>query len=75
MKYKIQYLTDAAGKTSNTRVNAHLAVLSALAIAISSVFVDGVTLGDSLPMVIVLLAYSFGVKTFQNIAGVGDGIK
>lgn len=53
---------------SSNRLQAFLAVLAAIVIAVSSVYAYEVTLGDALPMVITLLAYSFGARVFQKFA-------
>jgi len=44
-----------------------LGFLSALVLVFTTAYSDAVTFGDSFPMVITLLAYSLGAKTFQNI--------
>ena len=64
---KTGFFEVAPGNKSSTRLMTFLALISGLIIALSSVFMDGVTLGDSLPMVLVLLAYSLGGKAFQNV--------
>ncbi len=57
---------DTNGNLSSTRVMAFLACISALVIAVGSVFMPTVTLGDALPMAITLLAYSFGKQVFNK---------
>ena len=64
---KTGYFEDQPGVKSSTRLMAFLSLLAGLSIALSSVFVESITLGDSLPMVITLLSYSAGVKTFQKL--------
>ena len=59
-----QFFTDKTGKLSSTRLQFFLSCVAGLVIAISSVFLESVTLGDSLPMVITLLSYSLGAKIF-----------
>ena len=60
------YFEDSKGNKSSTRLKTFLAAMSALVIALSSVFLSQITLGDSLPLIITLLAYSAGEKSFQN---------
>jgi len=49
---------------SGDRLNSFLALVSALGLAYLSVLRADVTLGDSLPFVITLLAYAAGQKIF-----------
>ena len=56
---------DPQGNRSSTRVKTFLAALTALAIALASVFMQEITLADSLPLIIILLAFSSGEKSFQ----------
>ena len=65
---KTGFFEDSPGVKSSTRLMAFLALLAALLIAISVVFIANVSIGDGLPLVITLLAYSAGVKTFQVFA-------
>ena len=51
---------------STTRLITFIAGVVALIIALMSVIMKDVTLGDALPMVITLLAYSAGTKVFQK---------
>ncbi len=60
------YFEDSKGNKSSTRLKTFLAAMTALVIALSSVFLSQITLGDSLPLIITLLAYSAGEKSFQN---------
>ena len=60
------YFEDSKGNKSSTRLKTFLAAITALIIALSSVFLSQITLGDSLPLIITLLAYSAGEKSFQN---------
>ena len=60
------YFEDSKGNKSSTRLKTFLAAMTALIIALSSVFLSQITLGDSLPLIITLLAYSAGEKSFQN---------
>lgn len=53
---------------SSTRMNAFLALAIALGLSVAAVFMDDITLGDSLPFVGTLLGYSLGSKAFKDIA-------
>ena len=64
---KTGFFESSPGNKSSTRLMAFLALCVGLAIAVSSVFIDSVTLGDALPLVLTLLGYSLGSKTFQEI--------
>lgn len=70
MKRRRHYLRrglfcDPQGNRSSTRVKTFLAALTAFAIALVSVFVKEITPGDSLPVIITLLTFSSGEKSFQ----------
>ncbi len=70
MKRRRRYLRrglfrDPQGNRSSTRVKTFLAALTAFAIALVSVFIKEITPGDSLPVIITLLAFSSGEKSFQ----------
>ncbi len=70
MKRRRRYLrrglfSDPQGNRSSTRVKTFLAALTAFAIALVSVFIKEITPGDSLPVIITLLAFSSGEKSFQ----------
>jgi len=70
MKKRRRYLrrglfSDPQGNRSSTRVKTFLAALTAFAIALVSVFIKEITPGDSLPVIITLLAFSSGEKSFQ----------
>jgi len=65
---KTKLFEESPGVLSSTRVKTFIAAIAGIFIAIMSVFVKDVTLGDALPMVIVLLAYSFGEKIFSKFA-------
>jgi hypothetical protein len=64
---KVGFFQSAPGRWSSTRLQAFLAFLSALALVFTTAFSSTVSFGESFPMVITLLAYSLGIKTFQNI--------
>lgn len=64
------YFESQPGRKSSTRLMTFLALVAALIIAICSVFMTTISLGDSLPLVVTLLAYSLGAKSFQQIAEV-----
>ena len=56
---------DPQGNKSSTRVKTFLAALTAFAIALAGVFFKEVALSESLPLIIILLAFSSGEKSFQ----------
>ena len=60
------FLTDAEGNKSSTRLKTFLAAMTAFIIALTSVFFKGINIGQSLPLIITLLAYSAGEKSYQN---------
>lgn len=65
---KIGMFEEKEGVVSSTRVMTFIAAIGGIIIAVSSVFLKNVTVGDALPMVITLLSYSFGAKVFQKFA-------
>ena len=65
---KTGFFESNPGRKSSTRLMAFLSLCTGLIIAVSSVFVDNVSLGDALPFVITLLSYSLGSKAFQEAA-------
>ena len=65
---KIGLFEEEEGVISSTRVMAFIAAIGGIVIAVASVFLNTVTVGDALPMVITLLSYSFGAKVFQKFA-------
>lgn len=67
---KVGFLEESEGVKSITRLKTFIATISAVVIAVASVFLKSVTIGDALPMVVTLLAYSFGAKVFQKFAEV-----
>lgn len=60
------FFEDARGNKSSTRLKTFLAAITAMAIALSSVFFQVVTVGESLPIIITLLAFSSGEKSYQS---------
>jgi len=64
---KVGFFQSAPNRWSSTRLQSFIAFSVACAIAVSSVFVESVTLGDAFPMVLTLLAYSLGYKTFKDV--------
>ena len=60
------FFTDATGNKSSTRLKTFLAAITALIIALTSVFFNQIITGESLPIIIALLAYSAGEKSYQN---------
>lgn len=67
---KIGYFEEKEGVKSITRVKTFWAAMVGIGIAGMSVIMDSVTVGDALPMVVTLLAYSAGTKVFQKIVEV-----
>jgi len=60
------FLTDTEGNKSSTRLKTFLAAITAFIIALSSVFLKEISTGQSLPVIIALLTYSAGEKSYQN---------
>lgn len=58
----VGFFDESEGVRSSTRLMTVTAALGGIAIAIASVFLADVTIGDALPMVIALLGYSMGQK-------------
>ncbi|PIQ26228.1 MAG: hypothetical protein COW63_17575 [Bacteroidetes bacterium CG18_big_fil_WC_8_21_14_2_50_41_14] len=63
--YKSEFFDDAKGNKSITRLKSFLAAITALIIALSRVFFNIVSLVNNLPIIIALLAFSVGEKSFQ----------
>lgn len=63
---KSGYFEDANGNKSSTRLKTFLAAITAMIIALSSVFFKVVTVGESLPIIVTLLAFSSGEKSYQS---------
>jgi hypothetical protein len=63
---KSGFFEDARGNKSSTRLKTFLAAITAMLIAISSVFFQVVTITESLPIIITLLAFSSGEKSYQS---------
>ena len=59
------FFEDPNGNKSSTRVKTFLAALVAMFIAVADVFMDSVSAVATLPIIITLLAYSAGEKSFQ----------
>ncbi len=59
------FFQDRNGNRSSTRLKTFLSAVTALLIALLSVFVDEISITESLPIIITLLAFSSGVKSFQ----------
>lgn len=64
---KTGFFETKPGVKSSTRLMSFLALCVGLVLAISAVFVEGVSFGDAFPMVLTLLGYSLGAKSFQNV--------
>ena len=60
------FFTDAAGNKSSTRLKTFLAAMTAFIISLTSVFFNKISTGESLPIIIALLTYSAGEKSYQN---------
>jgi len=58
----VGFFEEKEGVKSSTRLMTVSAAFGGIAIAIASVFLKDVTLGDALPMVATLLLYSAGQK-------------
>ena len=63
---KSGFFEDARGNKSSTRLKTFLAAITAMIIALASVFFQVVTLSESLPIIITLLAFSSGEKSYQS---------
>lgn len=63
---KYGFFEDAKGNKSSTRLKTFLASITAMLVAISSVFFQVVTVSESLPIIITLLAFSSGEKSYQS---------
>ncbi len=59
------FFEDSNGNKSSTRLKTFLAAITAFIIALATVFISGVSLVESLPVIIALLAFSAGEKSFQ----------
>jgi len=63
---KSGFFEDAKGNKSSTRLKTFLAAITAMLIALASVFFQVVTVSESLPIIITLLAFSSGEKSYQS---------
>jgi len=59
------FFEDNNGNKSSTRLKTFLSAITALFIALISIFLNEVSLGESLPVIITLLAFSSGEKSYQ----------
>jgi|ETNmetMinimDraft_26_1059896.scaffolds.fasta_scaffold16957_2 hypothetical protein len=59
------FFEDNNGNKSSTRLKTFLSAIAALFIALISVVFSEVSLGESLPVIITLLAFSSGEKSYQ----------
>jgi hypothetical protein len=59
------FFEDDNGNKSSTRLKTFLSALTALIIALASIIFNEVSLGESLPVIITLLAFSSGEKSYQ----------
>ena len=65
---KVGFFQSGENRYSMTRLMSFLAFLLSCTLALLTFFVDGITFGDSFPMIITFLAYSVGAKSFDKIA-------
>ena len=63
---KSGFFEDAKGNKSSTRLKTFLASITAMLIALASVFFQVITVSESLPIIITLLAFSSGEKSYQS---------
>lgn len=68
MNGQVGFFEESDGVSSITRLKTFIAAMAGVLISICSVFVSNITIGDALPMVVTLLAYSAGTKVFQKFA-------
>ncbi|MFK5856094.1 MAG: hypothetical protein QM503_08195 [Bacteroidota bacterium] len=59
------FFEDSNGNKSSTRLKTFLAAITAFVIALATVFVSSISLVESIPVIITLLAFSAGEKSFQ----------
>lgn len=59
------FFEDQNGNKSSTRLKTFLSAVIALCIALLCVVFNVVSIGESLPVIITLLAFSSGEKSFQ----------
>jgi len=60
------FFEDAKGNKSSTRLKTFLASVTAMVIALCSIFIPDLNISHSLPVIIALLAFSSGEKSFQT---------
>jgi len=68
MNGQVGFFEESDGVKSITRLKTFISAMAGILISICSVFVSNITIGDALPMVVTLLAYSAGTKVFQKFA-------
>ena len=59
------FFEDNNGNKSSTRLKTFLSAIISLCIALLCVVFKGVSIGESLPVIITLLAFSSGEKSYQ----------
>ena len=64
---KTGFFETSPGNYSMTRLMTFMALCSAIILTFCTVFVESVTFGDSFPLILMLLGYSLGAKSFQNV--------
>ena len=64
-KYKSGFFENENGNKSSTRLKTFLSAMAAFFIAITDVFSSSISSSESLPLIITLLAFSAGEKSFQ----------
>ena len=68
---KVGFFDEAPNVQSMSRLMTFLALVAAILLALISVLMDNVSLGDSLPLIITFLAYSAGQKIFGKAMEAG----
>jgi|GEM_PF-1533200 len=59
------FFEDSKGNKSSTRLKTFLAAITAFVIALSNVFIIDISLTETITVIITLLVYSAGEKSFQ----------
>ena len=64
---KTGFFQTSPDNYSITRLMTFMALCTAIVLTFCTVFVSSVTFGDSFPLILMLLGYSLGAKSFQNV--------
>ncbi len=64
-KYKSGFFEDENGNKSSTRLKTFLSAVVAFFIAVADMLNSSISPSESLPLIITLLAFSAGEKSFQ----------